>query len=85
MHTFRPGGSATGRGDTLVTATLGTSVTRNLTNTTNLWVSVGRQTGLVTTAVNAWSLLPAGATPTFVASFKAAREDAQLGQAMGGR
>lgn len=74
-----------GEEDAVATSTLGVAVTQNLTNPTNLWVSVGRQTGRLTTAVNAWSLLPAVGTPTFVASFTGARQDAQQGQAMGGR
>ncbi len=53
---------------------------RNLEDTSNLWVTIGHRSGRVTTAENAWE--DRGDLPS---SLTAAREFAQLGQAMGGR
>ncbi len=53
---------------------------RNLENTSNLWVTIGHRSGRVTTAENAWE--DRGDLPS---SLTAAREFAQLGQAIGGR
>ena len=50
----------------------------NLADNTCLWVSIGPQSGRVTTAENAYNATSATPVPT-------AREFAQSGQAMGGR
>jgi hypothetical protein len=58
----------------------------NLEDLENFWISVGHQTGKVTTAENAWALRPQPpGTPTFTESLRAAREFAQSAQSMGGR
>jgi len=62
------------------------TVNENLTDMSNLWVSIGHQTGQVTSSENAWMLQPdPPATPTFAASMAAAREFAQNAQTIGGR
>ena len=53
---------------------------RNLEDTSNLWVTIGHRSGRVTSAENAWE--ERGDLPS---SLAAAREFAQLGQAIGGR
>jgi prepilin-type N-terminal cleavage/methylation domain-containing protein len=59
---------------------LGIVYNRNLEDTTNLWVSIGHQTGKVITADNAW--FDQG---TLVPALNATREFAQQAQSKGGR
>lgn len=73
-------------GPLALSASNATSVTfsKNLSDTSNLWISINPQTGQVNTAANSWLLTPSG-SPYFENSLAAAREFAQRQLVAGGR
>lgn len=58
----------------------------NIASPSAQWVSVGHNTGAITTAENGWQLMldPTQTKPTFLRSLQRAREFARSGQSMGG-